>query len=65
VDELKAKVSATINKATFASCRNDKAPASRLSRHVTECRYTRVSNAFSNRFENHCYALVLYFFHYN
>ena len=28
-------------------------------------RFTRLSNAFSKKFENHCHALALYFFHYN
>jgi IS1 family transposase len=28
-------------------------------------RFTRLTNAFSKKFDNHCYALALYFFHYN
>src|SRR5436853_5505124 len=27
--------------------------------------FTRLTNAFSKKFDNHCYALALYFFHYN
>ena len=28
-------------------------------------RFTRLTNAFSKKFENHCHALALYFFWYN
>ena len=28
-------------------------------------RFTRLTNAFSKKFDNHCYALALYFFPYN
>jgi hypothetical protein len=28
-------------------------------------RFTRLTNAFSKKFENHCHALALYFFSYN
>lgn len=28
-------------------------------------RFTRLTNAFSKKFDNHCYALAFYFFHYN
>lgn len=28
-------------------------------------RFTRLTNAFSKKFDNHCYALALYFYHYN
>ncbi len=28
-------------------------------------RFTRLTNAFSKKIDNHCYALALYFFHYN
>jgi hypothetical protein len=28
-------------------------------------RFTRLTNAFSKKFAYHCYALALYFFHYN
>ena len=28
-------------------------------------RFTRLTNAFSKKFDNHCLALALYFFHYN
>jgi IS1 family transposase len=28
-------------------------------------RFTRLTNVFSKKFDNHCYALALYFFHYN
>jgi hypothetical protein len=27
-------------------------------------RFTRPTNAFSKKFENHCHALALYFYHY-
>jgi hypothetical protein len=29
------------------------------------CRFTRLTNAFSKKFENHCHALSLYFVFYN
>jgi len=28
-------------------------------------RFTRLTNAFSKKFDNHCYALALYFYYYN
>ena len=28
-------------------------------------RFTRLTNAFSKKFENHCHALALYFYYYN
>jgi hypothetical protein len=32
---------------------------------LTMRRFTRLTNAFSEKFENHCHALALYFFWYN
>jgi hypothetical protein len=32
---------------------------------VSVRRFTRLTNAFSKKIDNHCAALALYFFHYN
>ena len=43
---------------SFAECKN-------LTMRMSTHRFTRLTNAFSKKFENHCHALALYFVFYN